>query len=64
MLSRFAYVLLVWTFILIGIIGNTIFSTLLIINGWNYYYFAYSTFCCIMIGFGMGLSVAHNLIKL
>ena len=58
-ISKGAYVSLVWFLLFVGLSLNAIFSTILIMKGWNYYLYAYSTVACILTGFAIGLSYAR-----
>lgn len=58
-ISKGFYLFMVWAMLVLGIILNAIFSTSLMMNGWNYYYFAWSSVACIMIGTGIGLASAR-----
>lgn len=53
------YVFICLFSIIIGLIGNAIFSTIGIFNGFNYYTAVYMGISLLVVGFGVGLSVAR-----
>ena len=58
-ISKSEYVLRVWAIIAIGLLGNIIFSTIGIFNGFDYYTASYMGISMLIIGFGVGLAYAR-----
>lgn len=58
-ISKGAYLFFTSLILFVGILVNASLSYNLITGGWNYYYFAWSSLACIMIGVGMGLASAR-----
>jgi len=58
-ISRINYLIMVWTVLFLGIVGNVIFSTIGIFYGFDYYTAAYMAVSTLVIGFGVGLACAR-----
>lgn len=54
------YVSMTWIIIFLGIIGNIIFSTIGIFNGFNYYTASFMAVSTLVLGFGVGLAYARS----
>ena len=59
-IKKESYVTMVWVMLILGLIGNIIFSTIGIFYGFNYYLAAYMGISLMIVGFGMGLAYARS----
>lgn len=60
-ITKQGYNQLVWVILLLGLIGNAIFSTIGIMSGFNYYSAAYMGISLLATGFAVGLAYARSL---
>ena len=59
-ITRTKYVSIVWITLIIGLFINGVFSTIGIMNGFEYYSAVYMGFGLMIVGFSLGLAWAHS----